>query len=77
MNYAHEKLPVKNFERPKEGIYEVAISKISGKIASENTPKSLTINALFAVKPQQADAGNQIVEYDTLCNGLATDATPE
>lgn len=77
MNYAHEKLPVKNFERPKEGIYDVAISKISGKIASENTPKSLTINALFAVKPQQADAGNQIVEYDTLCNGLATDATPE
>ena len=77
MNYAHSTLPVKNFERPKEGIYEVAISKISGKIASENTPKSLTINALFAVKPQQADAGNQIVEYDTLCNGLATDATPE
>jgi penicillin-binding protein 1A len=77
MNYAHEKLPVKNFERPKEGIYEVAISKISGKIAGENTPKSLTINALFAVKPQQADAGNQMVEYDTLCNGLATDATPE
>lgn len=77
MNYAHLTLPVKNFERPKEGIYEVAISKISGKIAGENTPKSLTINALFAVKPQQADTGNQIVEYDTLCNGLATDATPE
>lgn len=77
MNYAHSTLPVKNFERPKEGIYEAAISKISGKIAGENTPKSLTINALFAVKPQQADAGNQMVEYDTLCNGLATDATPE
>ena len=77
MNYAHEKLPVKNFERPKEGLYEVAISKISGKVAGENTPKSLTINALFAVKPQQVDAGNQMVEYDTLCNGLATDATPE
>ena len=44
MNYAHEKIPVKNFERPKEGLYEVAISKISGKVAGENTPKSLTIN---------------------------------
>lgn len=76
MNYAHESLPVKQFERPKEGLYEVAISKVSGKLATAATPKSLVVNALFAVKPQQSDSGNKIVEYDTLCNGPATDATP-
>lgn len=76
MNYAHESLPVKQFERPKEGLYEVAISKVSGKLATSATPKSLVINALFAVKPQQSDSGNKIVDYDTLCNGPATDATP-
>lgn len=56
----------------------VDISKISGKLANENTPGELVVNSMRYIKGllPEADGGVTSFQYDTLCNGSQSPTTP-
>ncbi|AHB40930.1 hypothetical protein P148_SR1C00001G0116 [candidate division SR1 bacterium RAAC1_SR1_1] len=59
-------------------VTSVDISKISGKLASENTPSELVISSLRYIHSPalESDAGVNAFEYDILCNGAQSPTTP-
>ena len=79
MEFAHAKLPKEEFKRPKDGTYDITISRLSGKKATEALPDSLKVITIVAVDPKnlELDTPPKSVQIDTLCNGAVTDKTPE
>jgi membrane carboxypeptidase/penicillin-binding protein len=54
MGYALASKKNVEFTEPK-GMYKATISRLSGKLASENTPDSARVSTLLAVKPTLYD----------------------
>lgn len=77
MNYAHEKLPVVAFEKPKEEIFSATISRITGQLATSESADDFKVQSLFAVKPKEYETPGEIVQVDSLCNGPVTTDTPK
>lgn len=76
MQFAHKKLPKEEFKKP-QSLFTATISKMSGKLASENTPQSLRVTTIFAVKPTAYESSYKMLEVDSLCNGKVTQYTPK
>jgi len=59
-------------------VAEVAISKISGKLASDSTPSEFVVKSLAYIntQPTQADPGMSSLEFDSSCVGLSSPYTP-
>lgn len=59
-------------------ISEVQISKISGKLAGDNTPTEFVVSskAYNETRPSTTDAGATRIEFDKACNGLLSPYTP-
>lgn len=75
MTYALKDLPKEEFKKP-DGVYTYSISKLSGNLATKDTPENLIRSTIMAVKLTQVDGGLNTVEVDTLCNGVVTPETP-
>ena len=75
MTYALKDLPKEEFKKPKD-IYTYNISKISGLLATKDTPEDMIRSTLMAVKLETYDGGLEAMDIDTLCNGVATPETP-
>ncbi len=60
-------------------VWEVAISKISGRLVSENTPASFITKSMWYIQtqPSDYDPGMSPLEFDSSCNGLASPYTPK
>lgn len=58
-------------------IKKIALSKLSGKLASSNTPLAFITNSLAYIGnlPNDYDAWAKTIEIDGLCNGVISDAT--
>ena len=56
----------------------VQISKISGKLATQNTPSELVVDTIMRSKGMglQEDAGAGSMQYDAACGGLPSSLTP-
>ena len=69
---------LKNEDMPKVEVKNVSISKISGKLASTETPSAYTINTLGYINnlPTQYDDAVQKIEIDGLCMGKVSELTP-
>lgn len=54
------------------------ISKISGKLANENTPAEFVVSSLRYIRgvAPESDLGAKAFEYDALCNGAQSQSTP-
>ncbi len=70
--------PPEDFPVP-EGIQNIAVSKASGKLPGPNTPQDQIVNEVFASFsiPTEVDDGFTTVNLDKLCNGIATEYTPQ
>lgn len=75
MTFALHDLPKEEFKKPQD-IYTYNISKLSGLLATKDTPENMIRSTLMAVKLDTYDSWLESSEIDTLCNGLATPATP-
>lgn len=75
MEFALKKLPKEEFEKPKD-LYTYNITKTSGKLATENTPKDQVVSTIMAVKLEEYDDGFKEMTIDTLCNGPVSENTP-
>lgn len=75
MEFALKDLPKAEWKKP-EWVYTYNIVKTSGKLATKDTPKDQTVSTIMAVKFDDYDDGVKELKIDTLCNGVATDATP-
>ena len=75
MTYALKDLPKEEFKKPKD-VYTYNISKLSGNLATKDTPENLIRSTIMAVKLETYDGGLNTVEVDTLCNGIVTPETP-
>lgn len=69
---------VENTDMPKVETTKVSISKLSGKLASENTPEEFKISTLAYINnpPKDYDEWAEVVEYDDLCNKRVSSYTP-
>lgn len=76
MEFALKKLPKEEFQKPKD-LYTYNITKTSGKLATENTPKDQVVSTIMAVKLEEYDDGFKEMKIDTLCNGPVSENTPE
>ncbi len=58
---------------------DVAISKISGKLATENTPEDQRVSSLayLATVPTEGDTGMTPIQIDKACMGKVSDITPQ
>ncbi len=75
MTYALKDLPKEEFKKPKD-VYTYNISKLSGLLATKDTPVDMVRSTIMAVKLDTYDGGLNTTEIDTLCNGVATPETP-
>ncbi len=75
MTYALKDLPKEEFKKPKN-IYTYNISKLSGYLATADTPEDMVRSTLMAVKLDTYDSGLEWTDIDTLCKGIATPETP-
>jgi penicillin-binding protein 1A len=75
MTYALKDLPKEEFKKP-NGVYSYNISKLSGLLATKDTPEDMIRSTIMAVKLDTYDGGLETTEIDTLCNGIATAETP-
>jgi penicillin-binding protein 1A len=75
MTYALKDLPKEEFKKPK-AVYTYNISKISGHLATKDTPEDLIRSTIMAVKLETYDNGLEAIEIDTLCHWIATNETP-
>jgi membrane carboxypeptidase/penicillin-binding protein PbpC len=75
MTFALAWLPKEEFKKPKD-IYSYKISKLSGLLATKDTPEDMVRDTLMAVKFDSYDAWLNGTEIDTLCNSAATPDTP-
>ena len=75
MTYALKDLPKEEFKKPKD-VYTYNISKLSGHLATNDTPENLIRSTIMAVKLETYDGGMESIEVDTLCYGIATPETP-
>lgn len=75
MTYALKDLPKEEFKKPKD-IYTYNISKISGLLATKDTPADLVRSTIMAVKLDTYDSGLEAMDIDTLCHSVATNETP-
>lgn len=75
MTYALKDLPKEEFKKP-NGVYTYNISKLSGLLATKDTPEDMVRSTIMAVKLDTYDGGLETTEIDTLCNGIATAETP-
>ena len=59
-------------------VAEVAISKISGKLASDSTPAEFVVKSLAYInsQPNEADSGMTPLEFDASCGWLSSPYTP-
>jgi membrane peptidoglycan carboxypeptidase len=66
------------WQRP-AGIQEVAVSKASGKLASDETPPDMVATEIFAdfAVPTELDDAYVNVKVETISNRLATEYSPE
>lgn len=57
---------------------EVTISKLSGKLASAQTPLSFTKRTLAYLQtaPTEYDASSETISIDSACNGIPSEVTP-
>lgn len=76
MTFALKDLPKEDFVKP-DGIYSYNISKLSGHLATKDTPADLVRSTIMAVELKTYDGGTESMDIDTLCNGPATPDTPE
>ncbi|MBX9808950.1 transglycosylase domain-containing protein [Candidatus Gracilibacteria bacterium] len=76
MTFALKDLPKEEFKKPKD-LYTYNISKISGYLATKDTPQDLVRSTIMAVKLDTYDGGIEGVDIDTLCHGIATAETPD
>ncbi len=75
MEFALADLPKAEWKKP-EWIYTYNIAKSSGKLAGKSTPEDQVVSTIMAVKLDEYDEWVKELKIDTLCNGVATDATP-
>ena len=75
MTFALKDLPKEEFKKP-TGVYTYNISKLSGLLATKDTPADMVRSTIMAVKLDTYDGGLNTTEIDTLCNGVATPETP-
>lgn len=75
MTYALKDLPKEEFKKP-EDVYTYNISRLSGLLATKDTPADMVRSTIMAVKLDTYDGGLNTTEIDTLCNGVATPETP-
>jgi len=73
-----DRLEPTNWPRPEE-IAEVAVSKASGKLPSDETPSDMIKTEVFAsfAVPTEIDNSYSTVEIETITNRLATEFSPE
>jgi membrane peptidoglycan carboxypeptidase len=78
MTYASKGMPKVNFEKP-TGITSVTVSKLSGKLAGENTPENFRINDIFASfnVPKEVDNSFYKAKVDTRNNKIPNSFCPE
>lgn len=78
MSKVLNRLEPTEWQRP-AGIKEVAISKASGKLASENTPADMVTTEVFAdfAVPTEIDDAYVNVKIETVTDRLATEYSPE
>ena len=67
MTYALKDLPKEEFKKPAD-IYTYNISKLSGLLATKDTPENMIRSTLMAVKLETYDGGLEAMDIDTLCN---------
>ncbi len=75
MTFALHDLPKEEFKKPQD-VYTYNISKLSGLLATKDTPEDMIRSTIMAVKLDTYDSWLESSEIDTLCNGVATPATP-
>ena len=75
MTFALKDLPKEEFIKPKD-IFTYNISKISGYLATKDTPSDMVRSTIMAVKLDTYDGGMEWIDIDTLCYGIATPDTP-
>jgi hypothetical protein len=75
MTFAHKDLSKEDFAKP-DGVYSYNISKLSGHLATKDTPADLVRSTIMAVELKTYDGGTEGMDIDTLCNGPATPETP-
>ncbi len=75
MEFAHESLDQREFERPEE-LRTATISAITGKLATSATPVNQRVSSMFAVEPEEFENVGEEVSVDILCDGRVTSATP-
>lgn len=75
MTFALKDLPKEEFKKPKD-IFTYNISKVSGYLATKDTPEDLIRSTFMAVKLDTYDGGMEGTEIDTLCYGPSTPETP-
>lgn len=76
MNYAHTNAQKLDFTRP-SGVYDVVISRTSGKLANENTPSWQRVETIMAIQPQDSDEWLKTLQIDILCGWPTSANTPE
>ena len=75
MEYALKDLPKEDWKKP-DTVYSYTIARMSGKLATEETPEDQKVATIMAVKLSDYDTGMKSEEIDTLCNGPVTEKTP-
>ena len=78
MNKAVEDHPIENFPVP-DGIEEIEVAKLSGKLPSANTPEDEVVTEVFTSsnQPTEEDDVYAEVEVDGVSGKLPTEDTPE
>lgn len=75
MEFYHSDEPILNWKRP-NGVKEVSISKLSGKLASEQLGSDLMVSSIFKNVPREVDNSLTAIQVDLLCNGIVNEQTP-
>ncbi len=57
-------------------IKPVTISKITGKLANENTPENFAVKSVSYKLPNKVDTPISTIKFDTLCAGAVSEYTP-
>jgi hypothetical protein len=78
MSNVLDRLEPTEWPRPEE-IKEYAVSKASGKLASDDTPSDMITTEVFAsfAIPTEVDDSYQVVEVESVTDRLATEYSPE
>ncbi len=76
MRFAHKDLKKEEFKKPKN-IFHYTISKLNGRLATDNTADADKVSTFTAVKLTQKDTGFKEIQIDEYCGGLATEFTPK